>query len=207
MSGTDGPEISILLLGDPDCGKSTFLSRVSQGAPSSQSTGRANSKPTKDKGIPLLHDEEQPFIFEIKFGDSPFRFQFYDTASPNSWQLLNPNVVILCYDISSRLSLIDVQRIWSPLIFKTFEPAAVSNMPVLLLGLKRDLRSETDPNGIIYPQEAYRIAQEMRCDKYMECSAYTGELIQEAIEDICKTAVGTVKSEGGGLSDGACRVM
>ena len=80
-------------------------------------------------------------------------------------------------------------------------------MPVLLLGFKRDLRSETDPNGIIYPQEAYRIAQEMRCDKYMECSAYTGELVQEVVEDICKTAVGTVKSEGGGLSDGACMVM
>jgi hypothetical protein len=34
-------------------------------------------------------------------------------------------------------------------------------LPVLMLGLKRDLRSETDPNGIIYPQESYRIAQEV----------------------------------------------
>jgi Ras family protein A len=47
----------------------------------------------------------------------------------------------------------------------------------------------------------------MRCDKYMECSAVTGELVQEAIEDICKTAVGTVKKQGGGLSEGGCSVM
>jgi Ras family protein A len=41
-------------------------------------------------------------------------------------------------------------------------------MPILLLALKRDLRSEKDPNGIIYPQEGHRIAQELRCDRYME---------------------------------------
>jgi GTPase SAR1 family protein len=83
---------------------------------------------------------------------------------------------------------------------------ARTDLPVLLLGLKRDLRSETDPNGVIYPQEAYRIAQEMRCDKYMECSAGTGELVHEAFEDICKTAVLTTTA-GGGLSKGECCSM
>ena len=29
---------------------------------------------------------------------------------------------------------------------------------------------------IVYPQEALRIAQEMRCDRYCECSALTGEV-------------------------------
>lgn len=76
----------------------------------------------------------------------------------------------------------------------------------MLLGLKRDLRSETDPNGIIYPQEAYRVAQELRCDKYMECSAMTGELVYEVFEDICKTAALTTGTKGG-KSDGGCRLM
>ena len=74
------------------------------------------------------------------------------------------------------------------------------------MGLKRDLRSDTDPNGIIYPQEAYRIAQEMRCDKYMECSAVTGELVHEVFEDICRTAAMTTTSKGG-LSEGGCGIM
>jgi Ras family protein A len=80
-------------------------------------------------------------------------------------------------------------------------------LPILLLGLKRDLRSEDDPNGIIYPQEGYRIAQEMRCDRYMECSALSGELVHEVFEDICRTAALGTKKEGGGLSEGGCGVM
>lgn len=77
---------------------------------------------------------------------------------------------------------------------------------MLLLGLKRDLRSEDDPNGVIYPQEAYRIAQELRCDKYMECSAVSGELLSEVWEDVCRTAVGNIEVQGRGLSSGGCVV-
>ncbi|KAI9746028.1 MAG: hypothetical protein M1818_000709 [Claussenomyces sp. TS43310] len=80
------------------------------------------------------------------------------------------------------------------------------DIPILTLGLKRDLRSEADPNGIIYPQEAYRIAQEMRCDRYMECSARTGELVPEAFEDICKTAAMTTTPQGG-QTEGGCGLM
>ncbi len=66
------------------------------------------------------------------------------------------------------------------------------------------MRSETDPNGIIYPQEGHRIAQELRADKYMECSAVTGELVKEVFEDICRTAAMTTK--GKRISEGGCIV-
>lgn len=82
----------------------------------------------------------------------------------------------------------------------------IDTLPTLILGLKRDLRSETDPNGIIYPQEAYRIAQEMRADRYVECSALTGELLKAAFEDICTTAVKTMSTEGG-QTPGGCALM
>jgi hypothetical protein len=58
----------------------------------------------------MLKDINQPFIFDIKFYDRPYRFEFYDTASPETCTLLHPHVVVLCYDISSRLSLINIQR-------------------------------------------------------------------------------------------------
>jgi len=74
------------------------------------------------------------------------------------------------------------------------------------MGLKRDLRSEDDPNGIIYPQEAYAVAQTLRADRYVECSAVTGELIKPAFEDICKTAIKTTTPEGG-QTEGGCVVM
>lgn len=73
------------------------------------------------------------------------------------------------------------------------------------MGLKRDLRCERDPNGIIYPQEAYQVAQAMRADRYVECSAVSGELIGLAFEDICKTAAKTATAAGG-QSEGGCTV-
>lgn len=79
-------------------------------------------------------------------------------------------------------------------------------LPVIILGLKRDLRSEDDPNGIIYPQEAYQVAQDLRADRYVECSALTGELLQPAFEDLCKTAVSGTAGKGG-PEGGGCTIL
>ena len=93
---------------------------------------------------------------------------------------------------------------WIKEVRTTFASSDV--LPVLVLGLKRDLRSEDDPNGIIYPNEAYQAAQEMRADKYMECSAVTGELLTEVFDDICSTALKATTAEGG-QSEGGCTLM
>lgn len=47
----------------------------------------------------------------------------------------------------------------------------------------------------------------MRCDRYLECSALTGELVHEVFEDICRTAAMTTTGEGRGLSEGGCGIM
>ncbi|KAK3371284.1 P-loop containing nucleoside triphosphate hydrolase protein [Lasiosphaeria ovina] len=163
----DDNTITILFLGDEGCGKSTFLSRISQ--------GRQNLEGSVP--IRLLRDLNQPFVFDIRSRRGQFRFEFYDTSSPESWRLIQPDLVVVCFDISQRLSLINMQRVWIKEVRTTFR--SNDTTPLLVLGLKRDLRSEDDPNGIIYPQEAYQVAQEMRADKYMECSAVTGELLVE----------------------------
>src|SRR3954451_20182592 len=75
--------------------------RISKG-----NTGHSSKGP-----ITLLRDGDQPFIFDIRFFNKPYRFEFYDTASPQNWKLLEPNLIVLCYDISSRLSLINMQRL------------------------------------------------------------------------------------------------
>ncbi|KAK2629928.1 hypothetical protein QTJ16_000748 [Diplocarpon rosae] len=222
MAEIETPEISILLLGDPECGKSTFLSYVSlvllrypghHQQQARSSLAHPHSRLSKgsachdSKGpIPLLRDGDQPFVFDITFFHRTYRFGFQDTASPESWTRLQPDVIVLCYDISSRLSLINAQRVWLSEIKRIF--MRQEDLPVLFLGLKRDLRSEKAENGIIYPQEAYRVAQEMRCDRYLECSAVTGELVHEVFEDICRTAAMSGKKDGtGGLSEGGCDIM
>lgn len=84
--------------------------------------------------------------------------------------------------------------------------------PVMLLGLKRDLRTdeldeETGETRCVMPDEGLKAAIEMRCDKYAECSAVTGELLWEAVEDITRVAAKTT-TENGGLSEGSsCCLM
>ncbi|KAI1093361.1 P-loop containing nucleoside triphosphate hydrolase protein [Rostrohypoxylon terebratum] len=190
----DDVTIKILLLGDEKVGKTTFLSRISKGSGGLE--GHAE--------ITLLQDIDQPFIFEIRNRRCTYRLEFYDTSCPEDWRLLEPDLVLVCYDISQRLSLINMQRVWIKQVHATFQTS--DNLPVIVVGLKRDLRSETDPNGIIYPQEGYRVSQEMRVDKYVECSAVTGELLKLAFEEICNTAAKTVTPEGG-QSEGGCIVL
>ncbi|KAI0025250.1 P-loop containing nucleoside triphosphate hydrolase protein [Xylariomycetidae sp. FL0641] len=185
--------VKVLLLGDAKVGKTTFLSRISGGA--SALEGRAP--------ITLLRDIDQPFIFELRNRKRAYRIEFYDTASPENWRLLTPDLVVLCYDISQRATLVNLQRVWINEVHANFRS---DRLPVIVLGLKRDLRSESDPNGTVYPQEAYRIAQEIRVDRYIECSAITGALLKLAFEELCKAVAKTVSDEGG-QSEGGCVIL
>ncbi|CAF9920949.1 hypothetical protein IMSHALPRED_005051 [Imshaugia aleurites] len=191
----DPPTVTILLLGDPTCGKSTFLSKLRRGA----NPARHPTAPSP----PLLRDLDQPFAWDISIYNRRYRFEFHDTASPTHYTLLSPDFIILCYDISDRRSLANVQHVWWKRVMQSYSRDR-TDIPVMLLGLKRDLRKE-EP-GVIFPQEGLRVAQELRCDRYAECSAVTGELMDEVMEDVARTAAKTT-TQAGGLSDGGCGVM
>ncbi|KAI1181517.1 P-loop containing nucleoside triphosphate hydrolase protein [Nemania serpens] len=179
--------VKIMLLGDENVGKTTFISRIRGGWDSLD--GRVP--------ITLLDDTNQPFEFVLCNRRRAYRLEFYDTAYPNDWRLLEPDLVLICYDISQRPSLINMQRVWIKEVHSTFRTS--DRIPIIVVGLKRDLKSETDLEG-------YKISQEMRADKYVECSATNGELLKEAFEEICNTAAKT-KTEGGGQSEGSCSLM
>lgn len=94
---------------------------------------------------------------------------------------------------------------------------------MFLLGLKRDLRHQNQTAGAEYghddreqalagevvdPLRAYKIAQDLRCDAYLECSAVTGELISQVREDLCRKAVERARAdEEGRGSWGGCVVV
>lgn len=187
---------------------------------------------------------DQPFPFNIRMYNRPYRFNFYDTASPENFTLLRPALVVLCYSIGNPESLTSVHKYWKPLVETHFNDN--DTLPVVLLGLKRDVRSQDDYGGsvkpaidgtesedqqpingrkFVYPQEALGIAQKMRCDRYCECSAMTGEvstvvsfdvysstltmtkLCREVFEDIAKTAAMTTTAKGGQSDGTPCSVM
>lgn len=113
---------------------------------------------------------------------------------------------------------------WRNDITRYFQYGHGERLPVMMLGLKRDLRREGE--GIIYPQEvrdyeaefhafklancvvqAYRIAQELRCDRYAECSAVTGELLAETFEDLARLAAMTTTEKGGQSEGTSCVIL
>lgn len=153
---------------------------------------------------PLLRDSDQPFVLELRSRIAAFRLEFSDTESPENWRCLQPDLVVLCYDISHRPSLTSLQTRWIGEVRTVFPHR--DGLPILVLGLKRDLRREDDPNGTLYPHEAYNLSQQLRADMYLECSAVTGELMPQVVDDICRRAVKTASPEGG-QSEGGCSIM
>jgi Ras family protein A len=94
-----------------------------------------------------LEDIDQPFVHDVQLYRRPYRFEFYDTASPESYALLQPSVVVLCFDINDRLSLFNAKDVWHKVAARNYREA----IPLVLLGLKRDLRA--DASNMISPQE------------------------------------------------------
>ncbi|KAF2260937.1 P-loop containing nucleoside triphosphate hydrolase protein [Lojkania enalia] len=199
------PEINVLLLGDADVGKSTFLSRLSLGI-------QPQSDDPPPYSLPVLRDMDQPFRFNITLYRRPYTLQFYDTASPTNYTLLQPSFIILCYDISNRDSLYSLRGKWRTLVNTHFNYD--EELPVMVLGLKRDLRKEWTEEekkdggrgSSVMPQEGLGVAQELRCDRYAECSAITGELCRQVLEDVAKTCAKTT-TEQGARTQGGCIVL
>jgi Ras family protein A len=70
------------------------------------------SDPTlKDIKVTPLRDHDQPFIYDVRLFGREYRFKIFDTAGPTPWSELKPDVIVLCFDISQRLSLINMQHI------------------------------------------------------------------------------------------------
>lgn len=191
--------VTVLLVGDPGCGKTTFLSRLK-----SNPRRRGQVTDSSNASLELLRDTDQPFLYDIHFSKKSFTLEIYDTACPNQhWSMLQPDIVLLAFDISNRDTLTGLKG-WRNDIIRYFQHGDGERIPVMMVGLKRDLRVEGE--GIIYPQETYRMAQELRCDRYAECSAVTGELMAETFEDLARLA-GMTTTEAGGQTKGGCVVM
>jgi len=77
----------------------------------------------------------------------PYRFEFYDTASPTHYTLLNPDFVLLCYDTGDQQSLENVRTNWRKKVVLQFREWEEERIPVMLIGLKRDLRDQMVQEG------------------------------------------------------------
>lgn len=208
-------EVEILFLGDAEAGKSAFLSYVYRSSLSgfncidlskhilislhSRMLQGPNASPN------ALKDSNQPFVLDLKSSrQGSHRLAFSDTAAPTHYTQQRPNLIVLCFDISRKSTLVNVQQRWRPFVEKDLN--LHERHPILLLGLKRDLRVEMDSESVM-PQEAMRVAGEMRVDRYAETSAKTGECWDVCVQDVLGMAVRSLRSDGGRTEGANCVIL
>jgi Ras family protein A len=155
----------------------------------------------------MSRDAEEALSFDVSLFNRLYKFKIFSNGDSANLKLppglSEPDFVILCFDISNRESLRNARYHWRRAVALTFYDPR-DRLPIMLLGLKRDLRGKVD--NFVLPQEAFGEAQQMSCDRYAECSAKTGELMWEVLEDITKTAAKTT-TEAGGRTQGSCIVV
>jgi len=203
LEGKPIPEVDILFLGSPGVGKATFLSQLQHFR-----DGKLDLSAPRER----VFAPSGPLTFDVTLFNRPYQFRIHPSTSTLFIDPFpsDPAFTIITFSISSRESLHNAQHYWRKQLSIRYD-AQEHTMPVMLLGLKRDERSEKRLGDgsfeCVMPEEGLRVAQEMRCDRYAECSALTGELMWEVLEDITRTAARTT-TENGGLSEAnSCSVM
>lgn len=153
-----------------------------------------------------------PLTFDVTLFNRPYKFRIHPSTSTLFIDAFPPEpaFAIIAFSVSSRGSLHNAQYYWRKQLSMHYDELEHA-MPVMLLGLKRDERTEARLEDgtfeCVMPQEGLRAAQEMRCDRYAECSALTGELMWEVLEDITRTAARTTTEEGGLSQNNPCCLM
>jgi len=124
------------------------------------------------------------------------RSRFYDSAS----------VYVMLFCLASRMSFESVEEKWRH---------EVGEAPILLVGTKLDLCAELKPSECISYQEGQALARRIGALDYLECSALSGEGVDDVIDAAMWTYLMHAQTERGQAllapliqgKDQGCRLM
>lgn len=161
----------IVVVGDGACGKTCLLEVF-----------RHDKFP--EEYIPTVVDN---FSKEIIVDGKKVSLILWDTAGQEDFDSVRPlsykdtSIVLLCYSIENKEMLVNIKEKW------TFEIRNYCHdTPFFLIGLKSDKRnmddSEVDKSKLVSVAAGEDLSEEVGAAGFYECSALTGENINEIFE-------------------------
>ncbi|GAA5968695.1 hypothetical protein JCM3765_003412 [Sporobolomyces pararoseus] len=168
----------LVIVGDGACGKTSLLSVFSLGE---------------------FPSEYEPTIFEnyvaeIRLDGKPVQLALWDTAGQEEYERLRPlsysksHVILIAFSLDTPDSLENVSVKWIEEVRELCGP----NIPVLLVGCKKDLRDQAMINsnsrggsqGFVTREQGEFMAQRIGARTYKECSA----LLNDGVDDLFEAA-------------------
>ncbi|KAG7881307.1 hypothetical protein KL938_003437 [Ogataea parapolymorpha] len=181
----------IVIVGDGACGKTSLLYVFTLG-----------EFPT----------EYHPTVFEnyatdCRVDGKPVRLALWDTAGQEEYERLRPlsyskaHIILIGFALNAPDSLDNAGMKWAQEV-KTYCP----NAPLILVGLKKDLRPEDDGTDEYYDQKyvrkekAEQVARLIGARKYVECSSLTGEAVDDVFEIATRASLLLKETSASGCS-------
>ncbi|XP_001512714.1 rho-related GTP-binding protein RhoV [Ornithorhynchus anatinus] len=139
------------------------------------------------------------FAVQVMVDGAPMRIELWDTAGQEEFDRLrslcypDTDVFLACFSVVQPGSFQNIAEKWLPEI-RTHNPQA----PVLLVGTQADLRDDVNVlirldqggrEGPVPPPQAQGLAEKIRAQGYLECSALTQKNLKEVFDAAILSAI------------------
>ncbi|KAF8926883.1 Rho GTPase [Dissophora ornata] len=161
------------------------------------------------------------FVTDVKIDGKPVQLALWDTAGQEAYERLRPlsytkaHVILIGYSVDTPDSLDNVTSKWIQEV-----QVHCPDTPVILVGMKKDLRDDqqatSTANGsggteqqppkitrFVTTEEAKRVAAEIGARNHLECSALTGD----GVDDVFEAATRGALTQGNQSQESGCCVI